>query len=129
MSEIDRPFHFTWDFCLMWAIFALLAGIFSRHMDFTSWYSHVGIVVVVSLFAAFVLYGPVLLARQIIHSGSRGWFVLRVLISTVLGLGLLSGMLVATGIWDKFGHLWGFIFAAGATFYLNWRISNDRSRK
>ncbi len=130
MGEIDRPFRFTWDFCLVWGILAVPAWILSRRTDFVTWYAHAALIIIASLFATFVLYGPVLLTRQIIHSGSRGWFVLRVFVSPVLGVGLLCGILVATGIWSKLNErLWGFIFAAGATFYLNWRISNDGSRK
>ncbi len=134
MNEIDRPFRFTWDFCLVWTVLAVITAVLTRHGHFAewyvTWYARVALIIVCSLFATFVLYGPVLLARQVIHSGLRGWFVLRVLISTLLALGLLSGILLATGIGNQFGgHLWGGIFAFGTTFYLNWRINTDISRK
>ena len=89
MSEIDKPFRFTWDFCLVWAFLAVPIWFVIRHTDFATWYSHGALIVVGSLLATFILYGPVLLLRQIIRSGSRGWFVLRVFLSVIIVTSLL----------------------------------------
>src|ERR1700733_4377313 len=112
MSEIDKPFRFTWDFCLVWAFLAVPIWFVIRHTDFATWYSHGALIVVGSLLATFILYGPVLLLRQIIRSGSRGWFVLRVFLSVIIVTSLLFGVLFISGFWTETrGHSWGFIFA------------------
>ena len=83
MQSIDRPFRFTWDFVVVWALLVVPAFLLTRRSDFGPWYSYCGILILLPLFAAFVLYGPVLLARQIICSDSRGWFVARLFISII----------------------------------------------
>jgi hypothetical protein len=75
----------------------------------------------VSLFATFLIYGPVLLVRQIIRSGSRGWFVARVLLSILLVTVLFFVGLYISGHGKDVSSLWGFIAAGAATFYLHWR--------
>jgi hypothetical protein len=75
----------------------------------------------VSLFATFLIYGPVLLARQIIRYGSRGWFVARVLLSILLVTVLFFVGLYISGHGKDVSGLWGFIAAGIATFYLHLR--------
>jgi hypothetical protein len=126
MSEIDKPFRFTWDFCLIWATLAVAIWFLSRHMDLATWYSYGAFIIVASLFSTFSIYGPVLLTRQVIRSGSRGSFVLRVFISTVLVLCLLFTVWFISGFWTEMrGHLAGCVLAASATLYLYWRIDNQ----
>jgi hypothetical protein len=126
MREIDKPFRFTWDFCLIWAAFAVAIGFLSRHIDLATWYSHGASVIVAALFSTFLIYGPVLLTRQAIRSGSRGWFVLRIFISIILVLCLFFTIWFVSGFWTETrGHLSGFILAAIATVYLHWRIDNQ----
>ena len=86
MQPIDKPFRFTLDFCLVWALLAVPTFFLTRHSDFVSpWYSYAGVLILLPLFAAFVLYGPVLLVQQIFQSGSYGWFVFRVFVSNCSG--------------------------------------------
>jgi hypothetical protein len=75
----------------------------------------------VTLFATFLIYGPVLLARQIIRSGSRGWFVARVLLSILLVTVLFFVGLYIPDHGKDVSGLWGFIAAGVATFYLHLR--------
>jgi membrane-anchored protein YejM (alkaline phosphatase superfamily) len=129
MNEIDKPFRFTLDFCLIWGTFTIVVWFLSRQMDLVTWYSHAAFIIVGSLLATFFIYGPVLLVRQAIHSGSRGWFVLRVFISIILVLSLFFTAWFVSGLWTETrGHIAGLILCAVATIYLHWRIDN-RSKK
>ena len=83
MQAIDRPFRFTWDFCVVWACLAVPAFFLMRQHDVGPWYSEGAFLILVPLFASFVLYGPVLLVHQVIRSGARGWFVARIFLSIV----------------------------------------------
>src|SRR5277367_3508261 len=120
MHEIDQPFRFTFDFCLIWATLAVVICFIGRQIDLATWYSRSAFIIVASLFATFVIYGPVLLVRQVMRSGSRGWFVLQVCISIILVLCLLFTVLFVSGFWTETrGHLAGFLSAAAATVYLH----------
>src|SRR6266704_7215082 len=101
MQPIDRPFRFTWDFVVVWALLVVPAFLLTRRSDLGSWYAYCGILILLSLFATFALYGPVLLARQVIRSGSRGWFVARVLLSILLAAVMFAAVLVFTGRGDR----------------------------
>ena len=123
MQSIDRPFRFTWDFVVVWAVLVVPAFLLTRRSDFGPWYSYCGILILLPLFAAFVLYGPVLLARQIIRSGSRGWFVARLFFSIIFAAALLFGGLYFSGFYSSSdARILAFFFVTAATVYLNWRL-------
>ena len=88
------------------------------------WLSYTALVIVVSLFSTLVLYGPVLLVRQVIHSGTRGWFVLRVLFSTLLGATLFCAILFFTGHMNN--SIYAGLLSFVATMYLHWRLRNGQ---
>jgi ABC-type multidrug transport system permease subunit len=123
MQPIDRPFRFTPDFCVVWALLALPAFFLIRGSDSGPGYSQAAAVILLSLFATILVYGPVLLARQIVHSGRRGWFVLRVLLSILFAVFLFAGVLIITG---QVEHIWSGIVAFVAIVYLHWRLRQDR---
>ena len=81
--------------------------------------------ILVPLFSTFILYGPVLLARQIIRSGSRGWFVARVFISVVLAVGAFCFILYVTGHGDNHSQMWSGIAISVALTYLHWRLRDE----
>jgi hypothetical protein len=110
----------------VWALFGLGTLWLTRGMQRDEgWFAYPAIVILVSLFSTIILYGPVLLARQIIRSGSRGWFVLRVLISTFLGLALFCAILFFTGHGNNSSEMWSGLAIAGAMTYLHWRLRDD----
>ena len=91
--------------------------------DFGPWYSEAAFLILAPLFATFVLYGPVLFARQVVPSGSRGWFVARVFLSIVLAAALLLGGLLASGFYtESRARIIAFVFVVAATVYLSWRL-------
>ena len=122
MQPIDRPFRFTWDFCVVWALLALATFFLMRQQTFLGpWYSYAALLILASLFETFVLYGPVLLARQVIRSEAHGRFVLRVLAFMVATAGLLLGGLLLTGNYTEHrANVLALIFTLGATVYLSW---------
>ncbi len=123
MQAIDRPFRFTRDFCVVWALLVVPAFFVTRRQDVGPWYSEGAFLILVPLFATFVLYGPVLLVRQVIRSGSRGRFVARVLFSIVLAAALLFGGLLLSGIYtESLARILAFVFTIAATVYLSWRL-------
>jgi|1185.fasta_scaffold1796692_1 hypothetical protein len=83
--------------------------------------SYAAMLVVVPLFATFALYGPVLLARQIIHSGSRGWFVARVFVSILLTAALLAALTLFIGH-GNLSYSWVGAGSFTAILYLHWRL-------
>lgn len=122
MQPIDRPFRFTWDFCVVWAILVVPTFLLTRHLDFHPWYSYAGILILSPLFAAFILYGPVLLVRQVFRSGSRGGFVARLFFAILLVAVLLFGGLFLSGFYtESRARILAFFFAAAATMFLSWR--------
>jgi hypothetical protein len=122
MRPIDRPFRFTWDFCVAWALLAVPAFVLTRRLELGPWYSHYSAVIVLSLFATFVLYGPILLSRQVIHSGAHGRLVLRVLFSIILTAILLFVGLMKSGFYSRGNaRILAFFFVAAAIVYLHWR--------
>ena len=91
MQAVDRPFRFTRDFCVVWVLLVVPTFFLTRLRDFEPWYSEAAFLILAPLFATFVLYGPVLFARQVVPSGSRGWFVARVFLSIVLAAAFARG--------------------------------------
>ena len=89
MMDIDKPFRITPRFAVVWVCLAVAVGFLAfRHYDGAA-YEKVAVTIVGSLYATFCLYGPILLARQVVKSGGRGWFVFQVAMTVVLGAGLL----------------------------------------
>jgi hypothetical protein len=124
MQPIDRPFRFTLDFGVVWVLLAIPAFFLIRRAEIGPWYSQTAEIILLPLFAAFVLYGPVLLARQVVRSGSRGWFVLRVFVSVLLGTVLFAAVLLFTGHGER-AH-WVGAASFIAILYLHWRLRNER---
>jgi hypothetical protein len=126
MQVIDRPFRFSRDFCVVWVLLVVPTYFVTRQHDVGPWYSEGASLVLVPLFATFVLYGPVLLVRQVIHSGSRGRFVARVFLSIVLAATLLFGSLLLSGVYtESHARILAFAFTFAATVYLNWRLARN----
>src|SRR5258706_605765 len=126
MQPVDRPFRFTWDFCVVWASLVVPTFFLTHGHDFGPWYSNVAFLICVPFFATFALYGPVLFVRQVIRSGSRGWFVARVFLSIVLSAAVLLGGLLFSGYYTETrGHIFAFIFPALAIVFLSWRVRRD----
>jgi hypothetical protein len=125
MKPIDKPFRFTLDFAVVWLLLAVPAFFLIRRTDIGPWYSQTAALVLLSMFAAFVLYGPVLLAREIVRSGARGWFVLRVLVSVLLVATLFAAILLVTGHHEHAAY-WTGTASFVATMYLHWRLSEGR---
>jgi hypothetical protein len=125
MQPIDQPFRPTWDFCVAWVLLALATFAMTHQMiaDET-WYAYCAILILLSLFATIILYGPVLLARQIIRSGSRGWFVARVLVSVLLAAVLFAAIMFYTGHGDH-ASWWSGSAGFIAIAYLHWRLRDE----
>jgi hypothetical protein len=122
MEPIDKPFRFTWDFCVVWALLIVPAFLLAYRLGLGPWYSLCAFTIVVPFIATFFIYGPVLLVRQVIRSGSHGWFVFRVLLSIVLVAALLLVGLYFSGFYTEWrARLLAGIFMAAATVYLSWR--------
>jgi hypothetical protein len=122
MEPIDRPFRFTWDFFVVWIMLAIPVFFVARKWDtLNAVWSTCILTVLLSLFAIFFIYGPVLLMRQIIRSGSRGWFVVRVAITIVLVVALFLFSFSILGHGGDIPFWLVAIASAGATFYLHWR--------
>jgi hypothetical protein len=85
-------------------------------------YEHPLASLLVSLFATFLIYGPVLLVRQVIRSGSPGWFVGRVLLSLLLFLLVAGGIFYFTGYTPERGHVFAAIAAFSSMAFLHWRL-------
>jgi hypothetical protein len=125
MQPIDRPFRFTWDFCVVWAFLTVVTLFVTQGSELAQIrVSYFAILILLPFFATFVLYGPVLLARQIIHSGSRGCFVARVLISILLAAVLFAAIMLFTGYGDH-GSWWSGAASFAAIAYLHWRLRNE----
>ena len=125
MQPIDRPFRPSWDFFVAWLLFALATFWMIRQMMTDQpWYAFCALIIILSLFATIILYGPVLLARQIIRSGSRGWFVARVLVSILLAAVIFAAVLLFTGRGDH-ASWWSGAASCVAIVYLHWRLRDE----
>jgi uncharacterized membrane protein YtjA (UPF0391 family) len=130
MHAIDRQFRFSWDFCVVWVLLVAPVFILTRRHDVGPWYSEGAFLLLVPLFATFVLYGPVLLVRQVIRSGSRGRFVARIFLSIVLVAALLLGGLLFSGVYaESRARILAFVFIILAIVYLNWRLERHERRE
>ena len=127
MEPIDRQFRFTLDFCVVWLLFVVPSYLLLRRSDMwnAKWDDYI-VLLFLSLFFTFVVYGPVLLVRQIIRSGSRGRFVARVFLSILLVTILFFAGLYISGHGKGVSGLWGGIAACAATIYLHWRTDESR---
>jgi hypothetical protein len=124
--EIDKPFRFTWDFCAIWLVFFAIALYALPTSQGARFYEHPLGSLLLSLFATFLIYGPVLLVRQIVRSGSRGWFVGRALLSVLFVLLASAGIFHFIPYTPSRGHLFAFVAALVATVYLQWRLERER---
>jgi hypothetical protein len=98
MEEIDKPFRPRWDFILVWAILAISIFIYrDKFNDGLPWYSVMAFVIVVPFILTFFVYGPMLLVRQVIKSGSRGRFVLADFFLLLGPAIVICGVLLITG--------------------------------
>ena len=122
MQPIDKPFRFTWDFCLVWAALAVAIFFIARRWDLGPWYSRVAFFIVGPFIATFFVYGPVLFVRQIIRSGSRGLFIARVFLTIVLVTALFFSILSFLGHGKDISAVWALAVAGMATAYLHWKI-------
>jgi hypothetical protein len=120
--EIDRSFRFTWDFCLVWLVFFIVTLYTFPTSKGAHSYEHPLASLLVSLFATFLIYGPVLLVRQVVRSGSRGWFVARVFLSLLLLLFVATGIFYFTGYTPERGHVFGAIAGFSSIAFLHWRL-------
>jgi uncharacterized membrane protein len=128
MHPIDRPFRFTLDFCAVWAMLAIPTCFLIRGAKISPWYSDGAALILFPLFCTFVRYGPVLLARQIVRSGSHGWFVARVLLSILIFAILVFGGLCLSGAYTETkSHYLAFSVPAFAIVYLHWRLRREPS--
>jgi hypothetical protein len=126
MQPIDQPFRFTRDFCVVWALLLVPTFFLTRSRDIGPWYSEAALLILASLFATFLLYGPVLLVRQVIHSGARGRFVGRLFLSIILTAALLLGVLLISGFYTGTrGHIVAFALTAATTGYLTWSVEEN----
>jgi hypothetical protein len=128
VREIDKPFRFTWDFCLVWALLFTVALCLIPQSKGAHAYEQPLKAMLVALFATFLLYGPVLLVRQIFASGSRGWFVARVLVSVLFVILLGAGVFCFIPYTPSKGHIFAFVAAAVSTLYLQWRLDSSSPR-
>jgi hypothetical protein len=123
MREIDKPFRFRWDFCVVWLLLLIPVAYLLPQWRGQPTYAHYLLVFFVALFAAFLLYGPVLLARQVFASGSRGWLVARVFTTIILVAVVVLGAIYAFGLYTETrGHLFALLFTVAAIVYLHWRL-------
>ena len=126
MQLIGRPFRFTLNFVVVWMLLAVPTFFLIRSADVGPWCSQIAVLILLPLFATFVLYGPVLLTRQIFRSGSRGGFVARVFLSILLFAVLLFGGLSVSGYYtESQAQILVFAFSSVATAYLHWRLRHE----
>jgi hypothetical protein len=99
MNPIDQEFRPKRDFFVAWFLVAVAAIALGRPWTFDlPWFSKVAWTVVVPFIGTFFVYGPVMLMRLVIRSGSRGWVVFRTFLSVVLGVGLIFGVIHVAGM-------------------------------
>jgi hypothetical protein len=129
MQPIDRPFRFTWDFCIVWAMFALGMPFVTNVSSIGPWYGQVAAMILGPLFATFLIYGPVLLVGQIFKSGRYGFLIAKVLLTLFISAVLVLGLLWYSGYFNETRAGWiAFALSVLATTFLEWR-TRDGSNK
>lgn len=94
MTPIDQQFRPKKDFFIAWFVIAVVAVAYARPWAYElPWFSKIAWVLVVPFILTFFIYGPILFLRQVVRSGSRGWFVFRVFASICLSTALFLGTL------------------------------------
>lgn len=113
MNPIDQEFRPKRDFFVAWFLIAIAAVIIGRPWSFDlPWFSKVAWILAVPFILTFFIYGPVLLVREFIHSGTRGWLVFKTFLAVILGAGLILGVLHLAGLQ---GSAFGQMVKAGVT--------------
>jgi hypothetical protein len=105
----------------VWALLAVPTFFLIRRADIGPWFSQAAALILLPLFGTFVLYGPVLLARQIVGSGSRGRFVARVFVS-ILGVAALCVAIMFFTGHGEHPPWWCGAASGVAILYLQWRL-------
>lgn len=131
MRPIDQEFRPRKDFFVAWFLIAVVAVIIGRPWSFDlPWFSKVAWILVVPFILTFFIYGPALLARQIIHSGTRGWFVFRTALAVIVGAALILGTLHLAGLQGSpFGQMVKVGVSAIAIIVLDVRIGRRAANK
>ncbi|MCX7007850.1 MAG: hypothetical protein NTY53_11495 [Kiritimatiellaeota bacterium] len=120
MEEIDKPFRLSADFVVAWILIAIATCLITHPWKFDlPLYSIISYVLVVPFLFTFVIYGPVLLMRQVLRSGRRGWFVGGVFLQIIVAIGCLLGVMEYFGLARK---IHGALFSGLAVIYLNYQI-------
>jgi hypothetical protein len=126
MREVDKPFRFTWDFCVVWTLLLVATIYLLPRWGGQSAVEHYGLVFFIALFATFLLYGPVLLVQQVLASGSRGWFVARVFLSVIIVAAIFLGAMYWLGFYTEWrARIFAFFLVACATAYLQSRLDRQ----
>src|SRR5438477_4490826 len=127
MNDLEKPFRPTKAFFVCWAILAIGTIFVIRRLPLDSpWYASIALVVVTSLFFAFVFWGPVMLASQAKSSGILPTVLFRQVIAPVLGI-IIAAMfaihlLSLTWQSELVASLAAFAISAIANCYLAYRI-------
>ena len=131
MKPIDAQFRPKMDFFVAWFLIALASVTFAQPWnDGLPWFSTVAWILVVPFILTFFIYGPILLMREVIRSGSRGWLVFREFLSITLALVIYTGAVLITGKNSaSSGHLSGFALTWIAINYLNRRIGKKAANQ
>jgi hypothetical protein len=130
MLPIDQPFRPKKDFFVAWSLIAIVGVAYARPWTFDlPWFSKVACALVVPFTLTFFIYGPILFMRQVVRSGSRGWFVFRTFISVCLSIALFLGVLyLVEGRLSLSGSPLGGILSFFAILYLHLRIGKTARR-
>ena len=123
MKPIDQQFRPKKDFFVAWFLIAVAMIAFARPWSFDEpWFSKVAWILVVPFIGTFFIYGPVMVVRQVVQSGSHGWLVLRTFLSVVLGIALILVAMHIAGLeTSSVGRLVPLVLPAIAIIYLNLR--------
>ena len=127
MKPIDQQFRPKKDFLVAWFLIAVAMIAFARPWGFDEpWYSTVAWILVVPFIGTFFIYGPVMLVRQVVRSGSHGWLVLQTFLSVVLGMALILVVIHFAGLeTSSVGSLVPLVLPAVAIIYLNLRAGTQ----
>jgi hypothetical protein len=129
MSEIDNPFKPKGDFFLCWFLLLVPTCFLLEKYDFASeWYSRLALAIGASLLFVFLLYGPVLLFKQVKSSGTRGVLVFHAFLSS-LGLVAIAVIIIYSMDLQSRNETWARLTILGtsaiANFYLIWKARRD----